>query len=214
MKKKRVMIREKLIIGDKLKRYTFFTYYDRDNTYRITQCIANTIEDAEQKFVDLINLPYIKTAGKKEWHLSIENNWWKPLKVNKYKDIWAVDFIIRNNFIMSFVKISDIPDVSCKKLCLFTFALGCIEGGPFIIQCEASSLEKAISIWIKRISYQKYLSKDFRIYLKTNISKKYNVTELSEMKKAYKIDWEGCESTLFVIKDSLSDHGVGSTDHL
>ena len=34
MKKKRVMIREKLIIGDKLKRYTFFTYYD------ITPCLA------------------------------------------------------------------------------------------------------------------------------------------------------------------------------
>ncbi len=65
MKRKRVMIKEKLIIGDKKKKYTFFTYYDRDNSYRITQCVAKTIEDAEHKFVDLINLPYIKKKGKR-----------------------------------------------------------------------------------------------------------------------------------------------------
>ena len=201
MKRKRVMIKEKLIIGDKKKRYTFFTYYDRDNSYRITQCVAKTIEDAEHKFADLINLPYIKTAGKKEWHLSIENNWWKPLKVNKYKDIWTVDYIIRNNFVMSFIKISEIPDLSCKELYLFTFALGCIEGGPFIIQCEASSLEEAIFIWNKRIPYQKYLSKEFRTKLKTDTSKPYNIIEQYGMKNAYKIVWNSCESTLFVIKD-------------
>ena len=104
---------------------------------------------------------------------------------------------------MSFVKISDIIEDSQKELCLFTFAFGCLEGGPFIIQCKASSLDEAISIWIKRIPYQRYLSKGFRIKLKTDISKKYNVEEMYGMKNAYKIDWDGCKSTLFVIKDSL-----------
>ena len=186
-----------------MKKYTFFTYYDRDDSYRITQCVAKTIVDAEHKFADLINLPYIKTSGKKEWHHDIDAKLMEPLKVNKYLDIWTVDFIIRNNFIMSFVKISEIIDIPHKESCLFTFALGCLEGGPFIIQCEASSLDEAINIWIKRIPYQRYLSKGFRIKLKTDISNKYTVEEIYGMYNAYKIDWEGCNSTLFVLKDFL-----------
>ena len=203
MKKEKVMIQEKLIIEDKMKIYTFITYYDKDESYRLTQCVAKTIEEAEHIFADLINLPYIKISGKKDWHLGIEKKWWEPLKVNKYKDIWAVDFIVRNNFVMSFVKISEILDIFQKELYLFTFALGCIEGGPFITQFEASSIDEAITIWIKRIPYQRYLSKGFRMKLKTDISKKYNVEEMYGMKYAYKIDWDGCKSTLFVIKDSL-----------
>lgn len=35
---------------------------------------------------------------------------------------------------------------------------------PFISQFEASSIDETITIWIKRIPYQKYLSKEFRIY--------------------------------------------------
>lgn len=35
---------------------------------------------------------------------------------------------------------------------------------PFISQFEASSIYETITIWIKRIPYQKYLSKEFRIY--------------------------------------------------
>lgn len=203
MKKEKVMIQEKLIIEDKMKRFTFLTYYDKDDSYRLTQCVAKTIEDAEHKFADLANLPYIKISGKQEWHLAIDKRIWEPLKVNKYRDIWSVDFIIRNNFIMSFVKISEIYDFPHKDLYLFTFALGCKEGGPFIVQCKASSIDEAITIWIKRIPYQRYLSKGFRIKLKTEISKNYNVEEVFGMKNAYKIDWDGCESTLFVIKDSL-----------
>ena len=203
MKREKAMIQEKLIIEDKMKRYTFFTYYDKDESYRLTQCVAKTIKDAEHIFADLITLPYIKESGKKEWHVDIDKKDWEPSKVYKYKDIWTVDFIIRNNFIMSFVKISDILEVPQKELCLFTFAFGCLEGGPFIIQCETSSLDEAISIWIKRIPYQRYLSKEFRIKLKSDISKKYNIEEMYGMKNAYKIDWDGCESTLFVIKDVL-----------
>ncbi len=90
-----------------------------------------------------------------------------------------------------------------QKTCLFTFALGCLEGGPFVVQCEASSLDEAISIWIKRIPYQKYLSKEFRKKIKTDISKNYKVEEMYGMKNAYKIDWDGCDSTLFVVKDYL-----------
>ena len=66
MKKEKVMIQEKLIIEDKMKRFTFLTYYDKDDSYRLTQCVAKTIEDAEHKFADLANLPYIKISGKKE----------------------------------------------------------------------------------------------------------------------------------------------------
>ena len=84
MKREKVMIQERPIIEDKLKRYTFFTYYDKDDSYRLTQCVAKTIEEAEHKFVDLINLPYIKTSGRKEWHHDIEKKWLAPLKVNKY----------------------------------------------------------------------------------------------------------------------------------
>ena len=51
---------------DQMKRYTFFTYYDKDDSYRLTQCDAKTIEEAEHKFADLINLLHIKTSGKKE----------------------------------------------------------------------------------------------------------------------------------------------------
>ena len=111
MKREKAMIQEKLIIEDKMKIYTFITYYDKDESYRLTQCVAKTIEEAEHIFADLINLPYIKISGKKDWHLGIEKKWWEPLKVNKYKDIWAVDFIVRNNFVMSFVKISEILDI-------------------------------------------------------------------------------------------------------
>ena len=186
-----------------MKRYTFFTYYDKDDSYRLTQCEAKTIEEAEHKFVDLINLPYIKTSGRMEWHHDIDKKWLAPLKVNKYIDVWTVDFIIRNNFIMNYVKISEILDVPREELCLFTFALRCFEGGPFVIQCKAFSLDEAIAIWIKRIPYQKYLSKEFRKKIKTEISKKYYVEEIYGMKNAYKIDWDGCDSTLFVVKDFL-----------
>ena len=203
MKREKVMKQEKSIIGDKMKRYTFFTYYDRDDSYRITQCVAKTIEEAEHKFADIIKLPFIKKYGNKEMHEDIDKKYLPPLKVNKYIDIWAVDFIIRNNFIMNFVKISEALDVPIKGLCLFTFALGCLEGGPFVIQCKAFSLGEAIAIWIKRISYQKYLSKEFRIKIRTGISKKYYINEICGMKNAYIIDWDGCDSILYVVKDSL-----------
>ncbi len=159
MKKEKVMKQEKLIIEDKMKRYTFFSWYDKDNSYRLTQCVAKNIKDAEHIFADSINLPYIKTAGKKEWHLDIDEKWWDPLKINKYRDIWSADYVIRNNFITSYIKLSEDFDVPHKELCLFTFALGCIEGGPFLFQIEASSIDEAITIWIKRIPYQRYLSK-------------------------------------------------------
>lgn len=196
------MIQEKLIIEDKMKRYTFFSWYDKDNSYRLTQCVAKNIKDAEHIFADTINLPYIKTTGKKEWHFDIDEKWWDPLKINKYRDIWSADYVIRNNFITSYIKVSEIFDIPHKEeMYLFTFALGCIEGGPFIIQFKASSLDEAMAIWIKRIPYQRYLSKEFRIKLKTDISKKYSIEEMYGMENAYKIDWGGCDSSLFVIKD-------------
>ena len=211
MKKEKVMKQEKLIIEDKMKRYTFFSWYDKDNSYRLTQCVAKNIKDAEHIFADSINLPYIKTAGKKEWHLDIDEKWWDPLKINKYRDIWSADYVIRNNFITSYIKLSEDFDVPHKELCLFTFALGCIEGGPFLFQIEASSIDEAITIWIKRIPYQRYLSKGFRIKLKTDVSKKYSIEEMYGMENAYKIDWVGCDSSLFVIKDFLPERGVTVT---
>ena len=90
-----------------------------------------------------------------------------------------------------------------KKCIFFTFALGCKEGGPFIFQLEAPSLDEAMPLLIKRIPYQRYLSKEYRIKLKTILLNNYTIEEMSGMKNAYRIDWEGRESTLFVVKDYL-----------
>ena len=192
-----------LILGDNMKRYTYFSWYDKDGTYRLSQCVARTIEDAEHQFADTIDLPYIKAAGKKEWHFAIDQKWWPPLKINRYKDIWSSDYVIRNNFITGYVKVSEDIDVPHKEMYFFTFALGCKEGGPFIFQLEAPSLDEAMPLLIKRIPYQRYLSKEYRIKLKTILLNNYTIEEMSGMKNAYRIDWEGRESTLFVVKDYL-----------
>ena len=187
MKREKVMIQEKLIIDDNMKRYTYFSWYNKDDTYRLTQCFAKTIEDAEHQFADTINLPYIKVAGKKDWHFAIDQKWWPPQKINRYRDVWSSDYVIRNNFITGYIKVSEDIDVPHKELYLFTFALGCIEGGPFIFQIEASSIDEAIAIWIKRIPYQRYLSKEFRIKLKTDISKfETHISRLETEKQTYK----------------------------
>ena len=199
------MIQEKLIIGDNMKRYTYFLWYDKDRKYRLTQCVAKTIEDAEHQFADVIDLPYIKAAGKKEWHFAIDQKWWPPLKMYRYRDVWASDHLIRNNFITGYIKVSEDIDVPCKESLFFTFALGCKEGGPFIFQFEAPSLDEAMPIWIKRIPYQRYLSKEYRIKLKTILLNNYTIEEISGMKNAYRIDWEGRESSLFVVKDYLRE---------
>ena len=201
MNKGKVKRKGKPIIESNMKRYTFFTYYERNNSYSIEQCCAKTLDDAEHRFVDLINLPYIKNRGKEKWHICIKKKWWNPLRVYKYKNLWTIDFIVRNALVLSYVKISEISNINVTENHLFTFALGCVEGGPFITQCEASNIEQAISIWKRRIPYQRYLSKEFRNYLKLSTRKRFVVEELSEMNDVYQLNWEGSNFTLYLLNN-------------
>jgi len=201
MRKKRVMKKEKPITGDKAKRYTFFTYYSKDNQCRVLQCTAFSLQEAEHKFVDKVNLPYIKVKGKEEWHNDIGKKWWKPLKLKNNRQLWIVDFLIRNNQIICYIKMSEAHDLNIMNTNIYTFALECIEGGPFITQCEASNIEQAISIWKRRIPYQRYLSKEFRNYLKLSTRKRFVVEELSEMNDVYQLNWEGSNFTLYLLNN-------------
>ncbi|MBQ8715204.1 MAG: hypothetical protein IJ552_08365, partial [Prevotella sp.] len=70
-----------------------------------------------------------------------------------------------------------------------------------ITQCEASNIEQAISIWKRRIPYQRYLSKEFRNYLKLSTRKRFVVEEQSEMNDVCQVNWEGSNFTLYVLKN-------------